>query len=161
MQYVCIAMELVLCLLTHMYMCFRVRQFLTHSADGNCKLWNADTRELVATFPMGKGRARMQVGGVITPDGPVVTLSKDGSFAFLDLESPDAAPSFIPSLDGPPSTLVGCPGDEPAVLVVFREGVMKYSVADAGLSAQLVLSVRMCFWWWHPESSTTLHSKMC
>lgn len=97
-------------------------QFFTNSANKQCKLWNTESKECVATFTLGKTRERMQVGGVLTASGTGVTLSKvrhcfaavlsgggggnsgmhsrlqDGSLAFLSMDTPDAEPVFYGTL---------------------------------------------------------------
>lgn len=51
---------------------------MSSGADQQCKVWNAATREPVASFKFDGTRDRMQIGGVITESGHAVSVSKVG-----------------------------------------------------------------------------------
>lgn len=62
-------------------------QLLTASGDKTCKLWNVETRELVATFPMGTQVDDQQVSCLW--QGPhLISVSLSGFLNYLDVNNP-------------------------------------------------------------------------
>lgn len=82
-------------------------QFVTCSADKSVKVWDAGTRECVATYSLGAAVTDMQVGVVWAGDY-LVSLSLSGALNYLDAAAPGAPPT---------QTLVGHVGNLTALCV--------------------------------------------
>lgn len=118
-------------------------QFVSHAADKNIKVWDTASRKCVATITIGEAREHMQVGGVVTSSGTIVSVSKDGSLSFIKLDALDGDVTTYQSLEGKPVAVACGPRDESGVASIFAAfsgGIMRYASDGSGSLVSSVVS---------------------
>ncbi|ODM95590.1 Actin-interacting protein 1 [Orchesella cincta] len=100
------------------------KQLLTASGDKTCKLWDVETRQLIATFPMGNQIDDQQVSCLW--QGPnLLTVSLGGFITYLDVNNP-SKPLRIVKGHNKPITVMCLNEDRTQIFTGCRDGFITY-----------------------------------
>ncbi|TRY78602.1 hypothetical protein TCAL_06452 [Tigriopus californicus] len=87
-------------------------QFVTASGDKKCKIWDLETKQVVATYDMGDDVASQQLG-CIWVNGTIISVSLSGNLNYLDPRSPPK-PRMIVEGHNKPITAFAQKPDQPS-----------------------------------------------
>lgn len=86
-------------------------QFVTASGDKKCKIWDLETKQVVATYDMGDDVSSQQLG-CIWVNGTIISVSLSGNLNYLDPRSPPK-PRMIVEGHNKPITAFAQKPDQP------------------------------------------------
>ncbi|ODM88027.1 Actin-interacting protein 1 [Orchesella cincta] len=111
------------------------KQLLTASGDKTCKLWDVETRQLIATFPMGNQIDDQQVSCLW--QGPhLLTVSLGGFITYLDVNNP-SKPLRIVKGHNKPITVMCLNEDRTQIFTGCRDGFITYWDAVTGVNDRI------------------------
>ncbi|CAL8071404.1 unnamed protein product [Orchesella dallaii] len=111
------------------------KQLLTASGDKSCKLWDVETRQLIATFQMGTQIDDQQVSCLW--QGPhLLTVSLGGFISYLDVNNP-LKPLRIVKGHNKPITVMCLNDDRTQIFTGSHDGFVTYWDAATGVNDRI------------------------
>lgn len=108
-------------------------EILTVSGDKSAKIWNAETREMVVKFVMGKDILDQQIG-CVWAGNTLITVSLSGNLTYLDRNDPEHPLKVIYGHSQALSSILAIPSDKPCHVSADISGKMLWWDTDSGVA---------------------------